>query len=276
MSDLQLYESANDIFSLLPVKIYRHNLAGKSIHSPLHWHRSIEITIPLSGRIRFNSGSHNFDFGESDWIIINSCELHSCRQIASADHFTGVSIIFSLNFIEAWLGKDIFFFNPEDPILTLSIKNIALDIYNMNQNEEEYELELMSKVYSLISLIKKHCIKQEKTYHLSISNDPNLGMSFTDYIEGNYTKDISLQSAAEYFRYSPSYFSRLFKEALGVNFHSYLCQVRASHAASDLSKGKIGITDCAFKNGFPNTKSFITSFKKIYGCTPGAFVASLK
>ena len=35
----QLYEAHNDIVSLLPVKIYRHNLEGNYIYSPLHFHR---------------------------------------------------------------------------------------------------------------------------------------------------------------------------------------------------------------------------------------------
>lgn len=50
----------NDIVSLLPVKIYRHNLEGNYIYSPLHFHRSIELTVTLTGNIRFNSGSNNF------------------------------------------------------------------------------------------------------------------------------------------------------------------------------------------------------------------------
>ena len=89
------YESNNDIFSLLPVQIYRHNLEGNLIYSPLHWHRSIEVTVNLTGNIRFNSGSSHFDMKESDWILINSCELHSCSYVSLEDHFTGISFIIS-------------------------------------------------------------------------------------------------------------------------------------------------------------------------------------
>ena len=94
----QLYEAHNDIVSLLPVKIYRHKLEGNYIYSPLHFHRSIELTVTLTGNIRFIAGSNNFDFKESDWLLINSCELHSCRFIAPSDSFIGISILFSLPF----------------------------------------------------------------------------------------------------------------------------------------------------------------------------------
>ena len=49
----QLYEAHNDIVSLLPVKIYRHNLEGNYIYSPLHFHRSIELTVTLTGKYPF-------------------------------------------------------------------------------------------------------------------------------------------------------------------------------------------------------------------------------
>ena len=102
-----LYESYNDLFSLLPVKIYKHNLKGNFIYAPLHWHRSLEITITLTGHIRFTTASNNFDCAESDWLIVNSCELHSSRCINPSDIFLGISMIISLPFIEKWLGKNL-------------------------------------------------------------------------------------------------------------------------------------------------------------------------
>jgi AraC-like DNA-binding protein len=272
----QLYESHNDIVSLLPVKIYRHNLAGNYIYSPLHFHRSIELTVTLTGSIRFNSGSKNFDFEESDWLLINSCELHSCRYIAPSDTFTGISILFSLPFIEKWLGKDLFFYNPENPSLTAQIKNISIDIFNMNPDAPAYQFHLMSCIYEILALVSTQCIKKDVSYSVPSKQEVHLASSFADYIEKHYQENLSLTDMAEHFQYTPSYFSRHFKEALGVNFHSYLNFVRVGHAAEQLSNGQENLTDCAFNNGFPNIKSFITTFKKLYGCTPSAFLNSLK
>ena len=64
----QLYEAHNDIVSLLPVKIYRHNLEGNYIYSPLHFHRSIELTVTLTGNIRFNSGLTAVNFIPADTL----------------------------------------------------------------------------------------------------------------------------------------------------------------------------------------------------------------
>ncbi len=270
----QLYESHNDIFSLLPVKLYKHDLTGNNINVSLHWHRSLEITVTLTGCIRYNTGSNNFDFGESDWIIINHSELHSCRYINPTDHFSGISIIISMDFLEKWLGKDLFFYNPQNEFLTSQIKSIAHELFFFDMNAHSASLVLMSKLYEIMYLISKYCINHNIKYSSSYNPDLQLATALTDYIEQHYFENISLHSVAKHFKYSESYFSRMFKKTLGVNFHAYLNFVRVNHAAEQLSSQKISITECAFQNGFPNTKSFINIFKRVYGCTPGNFIST--
>ncbi len=271
----ELYESFNDVFSLLPVKIYRHDLEGSFIYAGLHWHRSLEITITLTGSIRFNTGSNNLDMAESDWIFVNSSELHSCRYITPNDHFTGISLIISLPFIEKWIGKNLFFYNPEIPGLTIQIKAIAIELYHLDSEAENYPFILMSKLYELLALVSQYCIKPDAVYSAPAMQVTSDIAKFTDYIEQHYQEDLSLSSVAAHFKYSSSYFSRHFKESLGVNFHAYLNFVRVSHAAEQMSNGSDNLTECAYHNGFPNVKSFINAFKKLYGCTPSAFIASL-
>lgn len=271
----QLYESHNDLFTLLPVKIYKHNLKGNFIYSPLHWHRSIEITITLTGNIQFNAGTNNFYCSESDWLIFNSCELHSCRCISPSDIFLGISIVISLPFIEKWLGKKLFFYNPELPHVSMRLKAIATELFYMDEASNNYPLILMSKVYEILHLIAENCIKQDCTYSVFAEKNITIAAEFTDYIEQHYQENLTLNNVAEYFKYSPSYFSRLFKETLGVNFLSYLNFVRVSHAAQELGNGHQNLSKCAFNNGFPNTKSFINTFKKLYGCTPSLFLSSI-
>ena len=266
----QFYESHNDVFSLLPFKFYKHDLSGNQIQSPLHWHRSVEITVTLSGCIRYNTGSNNFDFGESDWIIINSGELHSCRYINPTDHFCGISIIISLPFLENWIGKDLFFYNPQNEQLTSQIKAIAQELFFFDTDAPNGDLVLMSKLYEVLYLIAQNCVKPDVQY-APFNTDIKLATTLTDYIENHYQENINLHSIAEDFKYSPSHFSRLFKKTFGVNFHAYLNFVRVHHAAEQLASRKMNITECALDNGFPNTKSFINTFKEIFGCTPGNY-----
>ncbi len=267
-----LYEAFNDDFEQLPVKIYKHNLNGQLIWTPLHWHRSVEILVTFKGQICFNVGSDNFNFAKDNWLIINSSELHSCRYIDLVDHFEGISFLISHSFLEKWLGKDLFFSNPHIPEVTKQIKKIANFVSDLDENAPNYSLIMMGKIYELLLIMSTHCIKENTTYKIPFTKNQNKITELLEYIEINYKEDLSLNQVAEHFKYSPSYFSKFFKEAVGMNYLSYLNYVRVRHAGEELLKERTTLTQCALNNGFPNTKSFITMFKKLYGCTPGKFL----
>ena len=65
-----LYESYNDTFDKIPVKIYKHDLSGKYIWAPLHWHRSIELLVSFEGHNCISIGRNDFVFTADDWTII--------------------------------------------------------------------------------------------------------------------------------------------------------------------------------------------------------------
>ena len=268
-----LYEAFNDTFDHLPVKLYRHDLEGKSIWAPLHWHRSIELLISFDGRLILNVGSDNFDFREDDWVIINSSELHASRYNNLSDHFKGISILISLPFIETWIGKNLFFYNPHNTEVTEQVKEISEAIYECSLTNPQYSLSIMSKVCELLIIIANHCIKPDVEYSIPFSKEQAKATEFLEYIELNFREDLSLNDIAGHFKYSSSYFSRFFKEAVGVNYFDYLNFVRVHHATKQLLEKHSTLTECALQNGFPNVKSFITLFKKLYGCTPKKFLS---
>ncbi|OYP48741.1 hypothetical protein CG709_02935 [Lachnotalea glycerini] len=118
----------------------------------------------------------------------------------------------------------------------------------------------------------KSCIKKDTPYHKPFHKNLAKVTEFLDYIEINYHENLTLNEIANYFKYSPSYFSRFFKETVGVNYYAYLNFVRVHHATQQLLDTHATLTECAAQNGFPNIKSFITTFKKLYGCTPKQFI----
>ena len=52
----------------------------------------------------------------------------------------------------------------------------------------------------------------------------------TNYIKENYKADLSLESLAEIFGYSPAYLSKMLKRYAGINYKAYLQNVRLEHA----------------------------------------------
>ena len=88
------------------------------------------------------------------------------------------------------------------------------------------------------------------------------------YIEQNYTEELSLQTLADLFHFTPTYLSRMFKSCMGENLVPYLSQVRLRHAVEELVSTDDTVTQIALNNGFSSVGSFYTFFRRIYGQKP--------
>ncbi|QGG55761.1 helix-turn-helix domain-containing protein [Paenibacillus sp. B01] len=89
-----------------------------------------------------------------------------------------------------------------------------------------------------------------------------------DLIHTYFAEAISLQSVASQINVSPSYLSRIFKQEKGVNFVSYLTEVRLEKAKIYLRSGKLKVYAVAEMVGYPNYTYFSKIFKKHVGVTP--------
>lgn len=92
------------------------------------------------------------------------------------------------------------------------------------------------------------------------------------FIEENYSKDLRLKDVAEEVAISPQYFSKIFKEELGVNFIDYLTKIRMEAAKTMLKEGKISIKEICYQIGYNDPNYFSRLFKKVEGKSPTEFV----
>ncbi|MQN01879.1 MAG: helix-turn-helix domain-containing protein [Lachnospiraceae bacterium] len=67
-----------------------------------------------------------------------------------------------------------------------------------------------------------------------------------------------------------------FQKQFGVNFLSYLTELRIKAAVSDLTNTDKTIEAIAVDSGFPNSNAFTSAFKKEYGMLPSAYRRKLK
>ena len=91
------------------------------------------------------------------------------------------------------------------------------------------------------------------------------------YLEEHLSEEISLNILAEEFHFSPQYVSRLFKSEIGVNFLSYLTNMRMENAKRLLASSDVSIAEIAMRVGYGDYRVFTKSFKKIEGLTPSQY-----
>ena len=103
------------------------------------------------------------------------------------------------------------------------------------------------------------------------TEDSTLISTIEKYIEDNYTDpSMGLNKISDEFQISESYFSHMFKEKTGVNFSTYLENIRMSEAARLIKETNISLNELYINVGYNNANTFRRAFKKIYGVTPSS------
>ena len=106
-----------------------------------------------------------------------------------------------------------------------------------------------------------------KNFNIKNCSENNIIKFVEEYIENNYSTDISRDDIAHHVYMNPSYFSRFFKKQMGVGFYEYLLDFRFSKAL-ELMKTNMSIEKIAEKTGFRNSKNFRRTFKLKTSYTP--------
>lgn len=92
-----------------------------------------------------------------------------------------------------------------------------------------------------------------------------------DFINENYTLNISVGDMAEHVFLSEGYFTRAFKERLGTSPMNYLIKFRVEKSKELLQKTDLKINNISREVGFTSTQRFNSAFKKILGITPSEY-----
>lgn len=89
-----------------------------------------------------------------------------------------------------------------------------------------------------------------------------------DYIRNNYMKKLTLDEVAAKVYLSPSYFSKIFKDEMNMNFNAYLNHIRIEMGKKLLGDPSISLVDVSNIVGFEDQSYFSKVFKKITGQSP--------
>lgn len=92
-----------------------------------------------------------------------------------------------------------------------------------------------------------------------------------NYIDDNFSRELSLDDVSKYVNISPYYFSKLFKEEAGENFIEYLTRVRITNAKELLKNPNLSIKEICIMSGYNDPNYFSRIFKKQEDVTPSEY-----
>lgn len=244
-----------------------------SIHFiPPHWHRSLELTYIVKGKLRIQTGDKEAIYSDGDFFVINSGDIHEVSNLPTDNAAEVICLLISYDYLEElYPGIDKIRFDMLTTKETYAeLRELFLQIIALHHQQKEFDYfliqaQLLNVLYFLfehhqtdenIPTIQKH-VKTQKLYK-----------QILEYIHLNYQKELSLAIIADEFHFSREHFSRLFKEAFGKTFIEYLNDYRLYQAFPDIVQSNKTIEIISCENGFPSSKALITLFKKKYQETP--------
>lgn len=145
------------------------------------------------------------------------------------------------------------------------------------------ELEFISSMEAYETLDEvKHELKgaiikiTEYIYNLKKINETNSINVINEYIQKNYTRDISLNDLSKIVYISPSYISTLIKQNFGESFIERITRLRVELAKLLLLSSEDKVYEVAEKVGYSDRRYFSDIFKKYTGLTPKEYIDKYK
>lgn len=140
----------------------------------------------------------------------------------------------------------------------------------------DYDIINCIKNLPTLSQLKLRVIELIRLYinqllHDSRQKDEYMIHKAKQYIELNYSRNITLSTVSENLYIHPNYFSTVFKTKTGVTFREYLRNLRIEKSKQLLADNRKKIYDIALEVGYQDTSHFIRAFKEVTGLTPSQF-----
>lgn len=268
-----------------PVRAFINRAKGPKVYVHPHWHDEIEILFVKEGNAIQQINQDVFTIHPDDIVIIGSGCIHSTYT-----QNTGRTDILVIQFSSSFAGLaeitsngDVYpcvfprcsgipnpVYSRKEPGRTIG--TILEDIQNEFSTTRQYsELFIKSSILRLAGIILREYPSQYESSDVRRMEMAKKMLENTfNIIDRNFGSKISLADAAGAANLSVSHFCRMFKWYTGTTFSRYLAGYRVKMAEQYLKEG-MSVTETAHACGFDNVSTFIRTFKRLKGVTPGHY-----
>lgn len=277
-------------FSFEQVQLHDEHIGAQYFESvngfSTHRHNFVELIYIRDGAGVQEINGVPYEVKRGDFLFVNYEQTHGVFPNGSMTYY---EVMFDLEFISRELinknnafdilglsafedfGAD--FDENAAPIVSFSgdemytIEHILKDLVSeLSFKNPLYKNVIHGYVETLFSKLMR-----KLAYHLpeGLSDQKqDVLLKIMDYINKNFSEDISLEDLAERSFYNPSYFSRIFKERFGMGFKTYVIKLRTDKAAELLKTTNMPIKDIIVNCGFNDKNAFYRALEKWYNTTP--------
>lgn len=238
----------------------------------------LRLVLVLRSRLIVWKYNEKYEYQKGDIFIVNHREQF--RFIENKD-----TLYISIHLTESYLKQYIDDYNNKILILEKGclqeviykqiVNAIAMiGVVNIRKGEY-YRLYIEQQLINLMFIIVRFLPTKMNESYKTMLNDYRVEF-VCNYIQSNYTNDISLTKVAKKVALSTTYLSKIFTQQMGMGFNQYLIHIRLEHCKEDLIYTDNTITQIALKNGFSNSNMLLKHFKKDTQMTPTQYRGEYK
>ncbi|MGF1480808.1 MAG: helix-turn-helix domain-containing protein [Cyanophyceae cyanobacterium] len=233
---------------------------------------------PRPYRIHQTVGDRHYTglYSQGD-ISITPANLPSFYRVEGNDHFLNVEIpIQLLQSVaqQAEIAPDrlelVTEFRVRDPQLEQTLRLLRAELHKGGSWVGQLYVESLANVLA-VHLLRDYSTSQPRiaVYEGGLSDRQLLQVA--EYINAHLDRQIKLSDLAAVAGVTQFYFSRLFKQSMGISPHQYLLQQRVERAKHLLKNSKDAIAEIALECGFNSQSHLGKTFRELTGITPGTY-----
>lgn len=282
----------------LPYFIRKYHILPKSgspaVSPPLHAHEATQINFVISGSARHFIRDNDYTIARGDIFVIPPMVPHQLYALDDGENeiieFEFMPEFISTSLDSLSMAKSFLDFAYIEPMLVeenlvksrLNLSGNALTMVEKLLEEMLAEDRTRSTGFDLVikSNLLKLLVLVGREYSLSpvsVSTNKLVNRYHStihgamDYIEMNYTQDLTLESVAARFGLSASFFSYVFKNVASKRFSDYIRDLRIARACQLLSSTDDKVIEICYQSGFNNLNHFNRVFKQLMLVSPTAY-----
>ena len=269
------------IFNNPEIPVY--STACSSELNNFHFHPELELIYVISGEMKVKSENKTYFIKNDEVLFVNSSTPHS--TIYKSKDFSGLLV----QFRNPFSGKGHFgylyrFFSPDcEGVYVFSegdeknnIKNSIEEISKVNVgNDSVSQCLVASQMYKILSVLYEKNLIYSPEIKLTDNKNIERLIPVLEYIDLNYSQQISLSTLSDIVNLNEYYFCRFFKKTLGCTATDYINYVRTYYASNMLLEDK-NIVDICYETGFSSLSYFNRTFKKYFIYPPSVYRKTAK
>ncbi len=239
-----------------------------------HAHMDIEVFFCLEGSLTLMVERSRFELEKDDIVVIDSNKIHSYKSAGEV-----LAGVLHINYFKAeeYMDTENYYFQcnsvTDQNKGYAEIRKTLNSIFRLYFDKTKEKIRLNSLYFELLHIMTKNFMFQrEFSAGKKLSEEEKRVREIERYVKENFRCPITLNEMANHFYLTSSYLSKFITKYMGMNFMSYLNEIRLKSAVEDMKTFGRTISQAALNSGFPNTASFLRAFKKEYGVLPSVWI----